>query len=126
MGTIMALATQEISREAWRVYFDELTAVLGAVEATTEVVGHDLGAQVADERLLLTDITYDDRDDVITVVLASPDAAANRVEHLIEHPQHVLVATEEPPLLGMTLDIQDGELHQWLIRLVRPPALPAG
>jgi hypothetical protein len=121
----MAVTTQEISRQAWRLYLDELTDLLGTVEATVEVVGHDVGAQVADERQILTDITYDDRDDVIIVGLDAPDSIADRVEHLIEHPQQVLVATGEPPPLELTLDIEDGEHHQWLIRLERPPALPA-
>jgi len=35
----MAIATQEIPRDAWGWYFEELTDVLG----TVEVVGGDLG-----------------------------------------------------------------------------------
>jgi hypothetical protein len=49
-----------------------------------------------------------------------------RIEHLIEQPQRVLVATGEPPPLEVTFDIDDEEQHQWLIHLERPPALPAG
>jgi hypothetical protein len=37
--------TLQIPREAWRSYFDELTDVLGTVEATVEVVGRDVGAR---------------------------------------------------------------------------------
>ena len=37
--------TTEIPREAWRSYFEELTTVLGTVEATVEVVGRDIGDQ---------------------------------------------------------------------------------
>jgi hypothetical protein len=121
----MAVVTQEISREVWRLYFDKLTHVLATVEAKVEVVGRDIGAQVADERQILMDITYDDRDDVIVVGLAAPGSTTERVEHLIEHPQQVLVATGEPPPLEVTLDIEDGEHHQWLIRLERLPPLPA-
>ena len=121
---VMAVSTYEIPREAWRSYFEALTDVLGAVEATVEVVGRDVGAQVADERQILTDMTYDDRDDVIVVGLDAPGSTAERVEHLIEHPQQILVATGEPPPLEVTYDIEDGEHHQWLIRLERPPALP--
>jgi Family of unknown function (DUF5335) len=68
----MAVATYEIPRQAWRSYFEELTDGLGTVEATVEVVGRDAGAQVADERQILTDITYDDRDDTIVVGLDAP------------------------------------------------------
>lgn len=122
----MTITTQEIPRQAWRSYFEELTDVLGTVEATVEVVGRDLGDQFADERQILTDITYDDRDDAIIVGLEAPDSEVERIEHLIEQPQRVLVATGEPPPLEVTFDIEDGEQHQWLIHLERPPALPAG
>jgi hypothetical protein len=55
-----------------------------------------------------------------TITVFSP----KRTEHRIEQPQRVLLATGEPPPLEVTYDIVDGEEHQWLIRLERPPALP--
>lgn len=116
--------TLEIPRRAWRSYFEELTDSLGTVEATVEVVGRDVGDQIEDERLILTDITYDDESDVIIVGLEAPGSPAGRIEHRLEQPQHVLLATGEPPPLELVFDIEDGEQHQWLIRLERPPALP--
>jgi hypothetical protein len=120
----MATTTLEIPREAWRSYFDELMTVLGTVEATLEVVGRDVGDQIEAERHVLTDMTYDEETDAIIVGLDAPGPPAERTEHRIEHPQRVLVATGEPPPLEVTYDIEDGEGHQWLIRLERPPALP--
>jgi hypothetical protein len=120
----MAITTHEIPRNAWRSYFDELTGVLGTVEATVEVVGRDVGAQVEAERHVLTDIAYDEADDVLVVGLDAPGPPVERVEHRIERPQRILVATGEPPPLEATYDVVDGEQHQWLIRLERPPALP--
>lgn len=116
--------TLEIRREAWRGYFEELTDVLGTAEATVEVVGRDIGDQVEYERLILTDITYDDERDAIIVGLEAQGPPAERIEHRIEHPQRVLLATGEPPPLEVVYDVEDGEQHQWLIRLERPPALP--
>jgi hypothetical protein len=75
--------------------------------------------QIANERQVLTDIIYDDRDDALIVGLEAPDADVWRVEHVIEHPQRVLVATGEPPPLEVTFDVEDGEQHQWLIHLER-------
>ena len=120
----MATATQEIQREVWRPYFEELTTVLGTVEATVEVVGRDIGDQIEAERHVLTDMTYDDESDAIAVGLDAPGPPPERREVRIEHPQRVLIATGEPPPLEVTLDIEDGAQHQWLIRLERPPALP--
>jgi hypothetical protein len=122
----MTITSQEISRDAWRRYFEALTDVLGTVEGTVEVIGRDVGDQIADERQVLTDITYDDRDDRLIVGLEAPDSGGERIEHTIEHPQRVMVATGEPPPLEMTFDVEDGEHHQWLIHLERPPQLPGG
>jgi len=122
----MATATQEIQHEIWGSYFEELTTVLGTVEATVEVVGRDICDQIEAERHVLTDMTYDDEADAIVVGLDAPGPPSERRELRIEHPQRVLVATGEPPPLEMTYDIEDGAQHQWLIRLERPPALPGG
>jgi hypothetical protein len=116
-------ATLQIPREAWRPYFKELTGALGTVEATVEVVGRDVGDQVEHERLILTDITYDEDSDTIIVGLQAAGPPAERIEHRIEHPQRVLVATGQPPPLEVVYDVEDGEQHQWLIHLERPPAL---
>ena len=120
----MAIATQEFPRETWRSYFEELTDVVRTVDAKVEMVGQDIGGEVADERQIVTDITYDDRDDVIIVGLDAPGSTADRAEHLIEHPQKVFIATGAPPPLEVTLEIGDSKRHQWLICLGRPPALP--
>jgi hypothetical protein len=120
----MATTTLEIPRQAWRSYFDELTEALATVEATVEVVGRDIGDQIEAERQVLTDMSYDEQADLIVVGLDAPGPPVERVEHRIEQPQRVLVATGEPPPLEVTYDILDGDDHQWLIRLERPPALP--
>jgi hypothetical protein len=120
----MATATQEIRREIWSPYFEQLTSVLGTVEATVEVVGRDVGDQIEAERHVLTDMTYDDEADAIALGLDAPGPPPERRELRIEHPQRVLIATGEPPPLEVTYDIEDGAQHQWLIRLERPPALP--
>jgi hypothetical protein len=120
----MATATQEIQPQIWGPYFEELTTVLGTVEATVEIVGRDIGDQIEAERHILTDMTYDDEADAIAVGLDAPGPQPERRELRIEHPQRVLIATGEPPPLEVTYDIEDGAQHQWLIRLERPPALP--
>jgi hypothetical protein len=120
----MTITTLEIPREAWASYFEQLTNALGTVEATVEVVGPDVGDQIEGERQMLTDMSYDADADVLTVGLAVPGGSDERIEHRIERPRRVLLATGEPPPLEVTYDIEDGEQHQWLIRIERPPALP--
>ena len=100
--------------------------MLGTVEATVEVVGRDLGDWFAGERQILTDVTCDDRDVAIIVGLEASDSEVGRIEDVIEQPERVLVAAGEPPPFEVTFDVEDGERHQWLIGLERPPALAAG
>jgi hypothetical protein len=121
----MSHTTREIPREAWRPYFDEFSKQIGTVEATVEVVGADIGAQVEADHLVLTGITYDDRDDVVVIGLDAPGDPPEDLERMVEHPERIMVATGDLPPLEMTIDIQDAERQQTIIRLERPPALPA-
>ena len=120
----MNLITDEIPRDAWRAYFDDLSKRLATVEATVEVDGRDIGAQIAAERLVLEGITYDDRDDLLVVAFDVPGGDPDAYEHLIDKPQRVFVATGD--LLQTTIDVQDAEQHQTIVRLEPPPALPRG
>ena len=122
----MTTNTQELPRETWRPYFDELSKTLGTVEATVEVVGRDLGAQIEAERLVLAGISYDDRDDVLVIGLGAPGKPQEDLEHLVDHPRRIMIATSEAPPEEMTIDVEDGEGHKTIVHVERPPALPAG
>jgi hypothetical protein len=113
--------TQEIPRDAWRPYFDEISKHLGTVTATVEIAGRDLGAQVAAEHLVLTGLSYDDRDDVVVIGLDAPGGYIEEAEHLVEHPKRVLVATGEDA--EVAIDIEDAEDRQTIIRMASVPAL---
>src|SRR3954470_8340523 len=118
----MTTATHEIPREAWREYFDTLAKVLPTVEATIEVVGRDLGDQFVGERVLLTGISYDHKDDVLVIGLDTPGGLPEEVEHIVDHPQRVMVTSMED---GSTaIDVEDAEGHQTLLRYAEVPALP--
>lgn len=118
----MAVATQEIARNTWREYFDEYSRTMGTVEATIEIAGRDLGDQIAAERLVLTGITYDDKDDILVVGLDAPGGAGEEYEHIIDGPQQIYVATEDDG--ETTFDVTDQERHQNLIHLRAAEALP--
>jgi hypothetical protein len=120
----MTPTTQEIPREAWREYFDMLARILPTVEATVEVVGRDLGDQFVGERVLLTGISYDHKDDVLVIGLDTPGGLPEEVEHLVQHPQRVMVTSMEDS--STVIDVEDAESHQTIIRYAEVPALPAG
>jgi hypothetical protein len=121
----MAPTTQELPRETWRPYFDELSRTLGTVEATVEVVGRDLGAQIEAERLVLTGISYDDRDDILVIGLDAPGEPKEDLERMVDHPRRIMVATSETPPEELTIDVEDADGHQTIVHVERPPALPS-
>jgi hypothetical protein len=118
----MAVDSQEIARAAWREYFDEFSRTVGTAEVTLEIAGSDIGDQIAAERLLLTGITYDDKDDIVVVGLDAPGGDPEEYEHIIDAPQQIYVATTDDG--EMTFDITDGEGRQHLIHVQPVEALP--
>jgi hypothetical protein len=118
----MGMTTQEIQRDAWRPYLDELSKRLGVVGVTIEVAGRDIGDQLVAEDLVLTWITYDHRNDIVVIGLDAPGGLREEAEHLVDHPQRILVATGDEP--EAVVDIQDGEGRQHLVRMRGAPALP--
>jgi hypothetical protein len=120
----MTTTTQEIPREAWREYFDMLARVLPTVEATVEVIGRDLGDQFVGERVLLAGISYDHKDDVLVIGLDTPGGLPEEAEHVVYHPQRVMVTSLEDS--STVIDVEDAERHQTIIRYAEVPALPAG
>jgi Family of unknown function (DUF5335) len=120
----MTHETQELPREDWRTYFDDLSRRLGAVDATVEIDAGDLGAQVEAERLVLTGISYDDRDDVLVINLAEPGAARDELERMVQQPQRILVDSAAG-VLPTTIEVEDAEGQRTLVELRAAPELPA-
>jgi hypothetical protein len=118
----MSTTTQQIPREAWREYFDTLAKVLPTVEGTVEVVGRDLGDQFVGERVLLTGISYDHKDDVFVIGLDTPGGLPEDAQHLVYNPQRVMVTGLDD---GSTvIDVEDAEGHQTIVRYAEVKALP--
>ncbi|HXW58676.1 MAG TPA: DUF5335 family protein [Solirubrobacteraceae bacterium] len=119
----MADATSEITRDAWREYFDKLSRELGTTKATVEIEASDLGAQVQAEGLVLSGISYDDRDDVLVIGL-SPGGPGEVLEHIVSAPRRILLDTAAGVIPG-AVDVEDAEGARTLLRLRPAPALAA-
>jgi Family of unknown function (DUF5335) len=115
--------TNELKREDWRVYFDELNRTLATTRATVEIDAPDLGAQVQAEDMVLTGISYDDRDDVLVVGL-SPGGPAETIEHFVSDPQRISIEISDG-VLPSVIEVEDAEGQTTLVRLEPAPALPA-
>jgi hypothetical protein len=115
--------TDELPRDGWRAYFDDLSRRLATTRASVEIDAPELGAQVQAEDLVLSGISYDDRDDVFVVDL-SPGGPAESLEHLVSSPQRIWVKSSAD-LLPSTIELEDADGQRTLVRLQPAPALPA-
>jgi hypothetical protein len=120
----MTQETEELPRGSWRTYFDALSRRLGAVEATVEIDAGDLGAQIEADRLMLSGISYDDRDDVLVIALAVPGAAREDLEHMVQQPQRIVVDSAAA-VLPSTIEVEDSEGQRTLVELRAAPELSA-
>jgi hypothetical protein len=117
----MPTTTQELPRERWQPFFDAVSRTLPATEATVEVAGKDLGAQIAAQSLVLTGITYDRKDDVLVIGLDAPGGEHEEVEHLVSHPRQIFIAAEQT---RTAIDVIDAEDHQTIVRMETVAQLP--
>jgi hypothetical protein len=115
--------TSELPRDGWRAYFDELSHALTTTQATVEIDGPDLGAQVQAEGLILSGISYDDKDDLLVVGL-SPGGPAESLQHLVSSPQRIRVESSVG-ILPSSIDVEDAEGERTLVRIQAAPELSA-
>lgn len=106
---------QRVPKAEWRPFFDHMgKAVLGK-SAEVEVASLEVGDQIVAEWVPMRGITYDSRDDLL-------DVALDRGNHLIRHPQDILVEESEGGLSIVAVVDAAGARH--IIRLKEPLLLP--
>jgi hypothetical protein len=113
----------ELERSIWRDFFELLTKEHEGWHVTIEVVSLDYGDQLEAEKLPLAYIEYDKDDDVIVAVGGRDSRYPAVLQHIINHPQKVLVDTPAPDIV-MAIDVLDDAGAQTLISLYPPLALP--
>jgi hypothetical protein len=116
--------TQTLSRDTWKTYFDTLSKDLGATIVTIEAVGKDIGDQLAADHLVLTGITYDDKDDILVIGVDAPGGDPEEFEHVVSNPQTIMVATGDPDGPPLVIDVEDGEARHHIVSLELAPELP--
>ncbi len=120
----MAHEDTELPREDWNEYFNSFSRGLGAVQATVEVDGEDLGAQIVADRLVLTGISYDYKDHILVIGLVAPEHEPGEdIEHIVDAPRRIVLDTTA--IVPDTIDVEDAEGHRTLIELSPAPELTA-
>ena len=110
------MAAQQIERETWDAFFDNLTRTLVGKQAEIEVASLDLGDQIQAEWAPLIGITYDEKDDLIEIAL-------EQLDHMIRSPRAVFVDEGVGGLASIAIEDSGG--HRHIVRLKDPLALPA-
>ncbi len=99
------MALEKIEKQDLKHFFDNLSRVLPAETVEVEVVGLDIGDQIAANNVFLNGITYDDAHDEIVLDLS--DVA----EHRIDGPREVWVDQDDTGLKSIEVQCKEGHRH---------------
>lgn len=106
----------ELPRTQWQRFFDRASQVLGPRPTKVEVASLALGDHIAAEWVDLIGITYEPKEDTLTV-------AVEGLQHRIEHPKSVHVDREVDSIRSIEVVGPDDTLH--IVQFHTPLELPA-
>lgn len=108
--------TDKLEPSEWKNFFDRVSRELAAREVEIEVAGLDLGDEVDAEWVPFSGVTYDPKDEVISIF-------SDRLEHRIPKPNHVYVDYGVDGLHSM--EVEDADGHKQIVVLRNNLVLPA-
>lgn len=109
------MTTEKLDKSAWKGYFDAMSKVLPGKQAEIEVNSLRIGAQIEAEFTPLLGIVYDQKNDILEVLLEGWD-------HTIPNVRDVFVDHDGVNLNSVSITDADGV--QQVIRLRDPAMLP--
>ena len=107
---------KKLEKSQWKVYFDLISKALGGKRAEIEVASLELGDQIEADWLPFLGISYDPKDDLISIVLEGH-------EHLIHKPREIYIEGEGLELSA--LEVVDSDGVRQIVVLKDPLMLPA-
>lgn len=113
----------ELQRDQWASFFERLMSELAVTWVSIEIDAPALGHQVEAHDLILEDVSYDRRDDVLEISASHPGPSNRAVlRHMIEHPARVSVDSPAG-ILPAAIEIEGVDGIVTLVRLHRSPSL---
>lgn len=114
------LNTREIPRDAWNQFFTRFSQDHETQFVAVEVMGHDIGAQVEGQTLLLSGISEaDDAGESLALMFDSVNG--DHLTHMVNKPTHVWLQ-QAPDNTDETLEIESADGTRTLVRF--PPYEP--
>lgn len=109
------MSIEKLDKESWAPYFDSMSKVLAGKQAEIDVESLSLGVQVASRYAPLHGITYDQRSEMLEIML-------ERWEHNISHVGEIWIDREGISLNSIRVVATDGV--EQIIKLRDPLMLP--
>lgn len=124
-GVNMNIATQEIARDHWLEYFNDLAKLYQNWTVTVQVLDRELGDQRIIDDLPLQGISYDPAGSQAgDILIEAGDAGMPFEVHLVHHPRVVRAAATQPGAeADIEIEAEDGIVT--LVSLRSRPELPA-
>lgn len=110
------MTTEKLDKSAWHPYFDAISHLLPGRQAEIQVESLDLGVQLESAFAPLLGIVYDDRADLVDIILEGLD-------HRIAHVREIYIDHDGVRLNSVAITDADG--RRQIIRLRDPVMLPA-
>ena len=104
------MKTKLISQTDWPTFFDRFSQHYGRSLVTLEILGPEVGAQVAEENLEFSGITVEGRDmESNSVIIMMGAKAGNHITHSVRRPKEIsLEQTDDGVDLALAIKSDDG------------------
>jgi Family of unknown function (DUF5335) len=103
-------------RQEWRGFLDSVTHELEGEPVTVEVVTAELGSRVEADRLPLSFINYDEKDEAVYVSVRGREGGDAVLEHIVQNPWKILFDPPSPSAVR-TIDIEGPDGSHTLVTL---------
>ncbi len=110
------MALKRIDRSEWQDFFDKVSKSMKDQQAEIEVAAFSVFDQIEAEWLTIIGISYDPKDDIISVYLENEKG--DNLDHLIHRPEKVEVYYKDDAITEFSILSNDGS--DTIIRLKSP------
>jgi len=109
------MSTVEIPRDQWSQALDEFSKEHRGWLVTIEVVGSDVGDQVALTDLPLVGVSADVKDGENRIAIMAGDEPEAHATHFVESPQRIWIEKSDDPRHD-AIAVEDRERHKVIVR----------
>lgn len=109
------MPTRTVAKDSWKAYLDRVADQVKSKRVEIEVDSPEIGAQIEAEGISVAVLTYDEREDAISIV-------ADEIDHRISNPRALRVIEEASGLQAVEIVGPGGEQH--IVRFRAPLMLP--